>query len=96
MTEELRWVVDTNVLISRLLAAGSVPAQALDLAHARGALRVPEATLQALADALGRPKFDPYVSRADRVEFIQRLSGACRIAPALLKLSACRDGGIFA
>jgi putative PIN family toxin of toxin-antitoxin system len=91
MTEEQRWVIDTNVLVSRLLAPGSLPAQALDLALARGVLLASDATLQELGDVLGRPKFDPYISRADRAEFIQRLSGVTRVVPILRKISACRD-----
>jgi putative PIN family toxin of toxin-antitoxin system len=50
-----------------------------------------DATLQELGDVLGRPKFDPYISRADRAEFIQRLSGVTRVVPILRKISACRD-----
>lgn len=91
MTEEQRWVIDTNVLVSRLLAPGSLPAQALDLALARGVLLASDATLQELGDVLGRPTFDPYISRADRAEFIQRLSGVTRVVPILRKISACRD-----
>ncbi|MDX9886661.1 hypothetical protein [Thauera sp.] len=49
MTEFLRFVVDTNVLVSRLLAPRSTAAQAVDLALARGSLLGSEDTLAELA-----------------------------------------------
>jgi putative PIN family toxin of toxin-antitoxin system len=84
-------VLDTNVLISRLLAPGVVAAQAVDHALARGILLVSEETLHELLDVLGRPKFDPFVSREDRRQFVELLGGVARIVPIPRKLRACRD-----
>ena len=91
MTDSQRWVVDTNVLISRLLAPRGVAAQAVDHALARGILLVSEETLDELAMELGRPKFDPYVSRDDRRRFIALLGGVSRIVPISRRVQACRD-----
>jgi predicted nucleic acid-binding protein len=63
MNEQCRWVLDTNVLISRLLAPGGVAARAADLALARGVLPLSEATLEKMIAVLGRSKFDPYIRR---------------------------------
>ncbi len=88
---EFRLVVDTNAWVSRLLLPGSVAALAVDRALTLGRLLVSEATLDELADVLARPKFDRYVSRADRREFIHQLAGIVEIVPVLRRIQACRD-----
>jgi len=66
MRTRQRVVVDTNVLVSRLLAAESIPAQAVREARRRGRLLVSEATLNELVEVLAREKFDRYISLAQR------------------------------
>jgi predicted nucleic acid-binding protein len=66
-----RVVVDTNALISRLLLVRSVPGQALRKAVADCQLLASDATIMELADVLGRPKFDPYVTIRERQEFLR-------------------------
>jgi len=44
-----------------------------------------------MTDVLGRPKFDPFVSREDRRQFVELLGGVARIVPIPRKLRACRD-----
>ena len=78
MTER-RFVVDTNVLVSRLLLPGGVPARALDHALARGVLLVSESTLAELTLVLSRAKFDAYVSRKDRQQFLRKLGGVASV-----------------
>lgn len=85
------WVVDTNVLISRLLASGGVTARAVDHALARGVLLMSEATLEELAAVLGREKFDPWVSRKERQRFIALLGGVARTVSITRPIQACRD-----
>ena len=91
MTEFLRFVVDTNVLVSRLLAPRSPPARAVDQALAHGNLLGSEETLAELAEVLARPKFDPYVSREDRRDFIRLLGGVMQLVPITRRVTACRD-----
>jgi putative PIN family toxin of toxin-antitoxin system len=85
MTEQTCWVFDTNILISRLLTPGGVPAKAVDHALAGGILLVSEDTMNELARVLDRPKFDPYVSRENRRQFISLLGGVARLAPIACK-----------
>jgi len=73
MTEGLRVVVDSNVLISRLLAPNSIPAQAVSHAVRHGQLLASNATLEELAEVLGRSKFDRYISLEERQQFIRLL-----------------------
>lgn len=91
MIESSRWVVDTNVLLGRLLAPRAAAAQAVDAAVACGVLLVSEATLVELAEVLARPKFDPYVSRHERQRFIALLGGVARVVPIHHQIHACRD-----
>ena len=49
------WVLDTNLLISRLLVPSGTAAKAVDHALERGILLVSEATLEELATVLARP-----------------------------------------
>jgi putative PIN family toxin of toxin-antitoxin system len=85
------WVLDTNLLVSRLLVPSGTAAKAVDHALARGILLVSEATLQELVTVLGRSKFDPYVSREDRQQFIRLLGGVARVVPITTPIRACRD-----
>ena len=44
-----------------------------------------------LAEVLARPKFDPYVSREARREFIRMLGGVMQIVPIIRRVAVCRD-----
>ena len=91
MIESSLWVVDTNVLLGRLLAPRGVAARAVDLALSRSVLLVSEATLEELAEVLVRPKFDPYLSHEERQRFIALLGGVARVVAIHHHLHACRD-----
>ena len=90
-TEPPRIVVDTNVLVSRLLAPRSVPAQAVHRAADDGVLLLSEATTAELAEVLGRPKFDPYVSVVDRQQFLRVLLRIAIRVPIMHRVQACSD-----
>ncbi len=90
MTER-RWVVDTNVLISRLLLPGGSAARAVDNALALGVLLVSDDTLAELADVLSRPRFDRYVTLDDRRRFVALLGGVAQRVTVTHRVQACRD-----
>lgn len=85
------WVLDTNLLISRLLVPSGTAAKAVDHALGRGILLVSEATLQELVTVLGRSKFDSYVSPEGRQQFIRLLGGVARVVSIPAPIRACRD-----
>jgi putative PIN family toxin of toxin-antitoxin system len=91
MTERQRWVVDTNVLVSRPLAPRGAAARAVDRAVTNGVLLVSEATLAELVEVLDRPKFDPYLSHDQRRQFISLLGGVAYLVPITRRFNACRD-----
>ena len=49
----------------------SIPGQAVRKAVADCQLLASDATIMELADVLGRPKFDPYVTIRERQEFLR-------------------------
>jgi putative PIN family toxin of toxin-antitoxin system len=91
MRTRQRVVVDTNVLVSRLLAAESVPGLAVREARRRGRLLVSEATLNELAEVLARAKFDRYVSLEQRKQFLRQLGRIAELVPIIQVIRECRD-----
>ena len=91
MREPERWVLDTNVLVSRLLAPGGVAAKAVDRALQSGLLMVSESTLAELSEVLARPRFASYLSADDRQRFFGLLAGVSRMTVITQRVQACRD-----
>jgi len=89
--DRARIVVDTNILVSRLLLVDSVPARAVRKAASDAQLLVSETTMTELADVLARPKFDAYVSLEDRQQFIRLLGRIAEMVPVIHTIRACRD-----
>jgi len=86
-----RIVVDSNCLVSRLLLPSSVPEDAVRKAVDSGLLLVSEATMNELADVLARPKFDRYISIADRQQFLRMLARLAEFVPIVYPVRECRD-----
>jgi uncharacterized protein len=91
MIEPQRWVLDTNLLVSRMLAPNGTAARAVNVALETGVLLVSEETLAELARVLARPRFDPYVSPAEREQFLRLLGGVARVVHITRRLRVCRD-----
>lgn len=86
-----RFVVDTNVLVSHLLLADSVPGKALGIALNQGDILVSDSTLTELAEVINRPKFDKYLSKQDRKKFFEILAPLCIRVEIIQRIEACRD-----
>jgi putative PIN family toxin of toxin-antitoxin system len=84
-------VLDTNALVGRLLVPRSVPARAMRKAVAEGIVLASDATMIELADVLGRRKFDPYVTVAERREFLRLFGRISHRVPIVHVVRACRD-----
>ena len=91
MRPKPRIVLDTNVLVSRLLLPNSLPARAVRLTVEEGDILTSRAILNELADVLGRPKFDKYVSLDDRKTFIRKLMAIAQMVEVIRQVQACRD-----
>ncbi len=86
-----RVILDTNVLISRLLLADSTASRAVRRLMDQSQPLVSENTLTELADALSRPKFDPYVSREDRQRFFELYARVAEWVTITTTIRQCRD-----
>jgi putative PIN family toxin of toxin-antitoxin system len=86
-----RAVVDTGVLISRLLLPKSVPGQVVSKVVSYGRLLVSTAAVEELADVLARPKFDPYLTVAERQRFLRLVVRVAERVPIIHRIEACRD-----
>jgi putative PIN family toxin of toxin-antitoxin system len=60
--DELRFVVDTNILVSAVLIKSSIPDVAFKKARSLGIILFSDATFQELQEILNRSKFDKYIS----------------------------------
>ncbi len=86
-----RIVVETNVLISRLLAADSVPGQAVRAARREGRLLVSESIMNECAEVLSREKLDRYINIEDRKQFLRQLARIAEFIPIIQRVRERRD-----
>ena len=86
-----RIVVDTNVLVSRLLFPSSLPGQALSHVLEAAQLLISDDLLAELFGVLARPKFDAYVTMSNRVEFVRSLRFIAEVVPIDERVDECRD-----
>ena len=86
-----RVVVDTNVLISRLLLPQSVAGRAVTRLVQNTRLLVSENTLAELAHTISRDKFNAYVSQEDRQEFFGLYARLAEWVPIGSTVRVCRD-----
>jgi uncharacterized protein len=88
---DLRVVVDANTVVSAVLLPRLTPRQAFDLAAAQGKLLISAATAAELDDVLGRTKFDRYIERSKRLEFLAAYIDRAEAVDILEAITACRD-----
>jgi putative PIN family toxin of toxin-antitoxin system len=91
MATDLRVVFDTSTAVSAVLLPRSVSREAFDLASDTGKLLMSEETLAELDEVLRRTKFDRYVSRAQRLEFLLSLIVIAEVVAITQRIEACRD-----
>ena len=86
-----RFVFDTNVTISALLFNDSVPGRAFIRALNHGMILVSGALVGELSRVLGRDRFDPYVTREERDEFLGSLIRESDLIEITETVQICRD-----
>jgi putative PIN family toxin of toxin-antitoxin system len=87
----LRFVFDTNVLVSASLLPNSKPRKALDLAFNQGKLLLSLAALAELCEVLSRKRFRRYISEEDIRIFIAVLTREAEWVDVDVRITACRD-----
>ena len=87
----MRFVFDTNVLVSAALLPNSKPRQALDLALKKGKLLISFATLAELCEVLSRKRFRRYIDEEDIRTFVAALTHEAEWVEVDVRITACRD-----
>ncbi len=87
----MRFVFDTNVLVSALLLPDSKPRQALDLALRKGKVPLSFAVLAELYEVLGRKQFRLYIDEEDIRTFVAALTREAQWVDVDVRVTACRD-----
>ena len=86
-----RIVADTNVLVSRFILPHSVSAQVIERIELEATLLFSDETMIELADVLARSRFDRYINRQDRQDFIFQLCSLVEFVPIIRRVRECRD-----
>jgi uncharacterized protein len=90
-TNEQRFVLDANVLISALLFSQGKPRQALKKSQAIGVVLMSDSTYDELERVLSRPKFNKYLLPSQRFKFLQDLAETVQFVEVTAQIFECRD-----
>ena len=87
----MRYVLDTNVLVSALLSPGSKSRMAIDRAHREGTILLSLGTLTELFEVLSRKQFRSYIDEEDMRRFLALLTREAQWIDVDVQITACRD-----
>jgi len=87
----LRFVLDTNVVVSAALLAGSIPRQAFDNALEKGRVLISVPVLLELAEVLSRKKLNKYLLEEERMRFLVALLKEAELVEVTEAVTDCRD-----
>jgi uncharacterized protein len=87
----LRFVFDTNVIVSSVLLAGSVPRRAFDKALDRGTMLISAPVLLELSEVLSREKLNKYLLESERMRFLVALLRETELVEITTSVTVCRD-----
>ena len=87
----MRFVFDTNVLISAALLPSSKPRRALDLAIKQGKVLLSLSVLAELCEVLSRKQFRRYIDEEDIRNFVAVLTREAEWVEVNVRITACRD-----
>ena len=87
----MRFVFDTNTLISAICFPRSFGLRAFTVATAIGIVLTTESALTELLEVVCRPKFDAFADRATRMKFFDLYVAESSLIQISGMLKACRD-----
>jgi putative PIN family toxin of toxin-antitoxin system len=87
----LRFVFDTNVLISAALSEESTSRRAFDHALDRGTILLSRPALAELKEVLNRNKFRPFITEDEVRQFLAVFAGASDWVEIDVRIDKCRD-----
>lgn len=88
---ELRFVIDTNILVSSILIKSSIPDVAFKKAKSLGIILFSDSTFQELQEILNRSKFDKYISVSIRTQFLAKFKLEAEQIKIDQIIQECRD-----
>lgn len=91
MSLKARYVFDTSALVSALLFEQSVPGRAFQSAREQGEILISQATATELAEVLSRKKFDRYLTREEREQFLVLFLHEATVVEISEEVQVCRD-----
>jgi putative PIN family toxin of toxin-antitoxin system len=86
-----RVVIDTNVFISALLNPVATPRKVINIAVSQFTILQSEATYQELATRVSKKKFDKYLEKDDRLDFLLAIKNRSLFVDILHKTTVCSD-----
>lgn len=86
-----RVVFDSNVLVSALLFSDSIPGRAFFGALDLGTVLVSRTLMEELSRVLRRGRFDRYVTRKERDQFLESLIRESELIEITERIRACSD-----
>lgn len=87
----MRFVFDTNVVVSALLLADSIPRQAFDKALDQGTVLISVPVILELANVLSRKKLNKYLLENERMRFLIGLLKETELIDTTETITICRD-----
>jgi hypothetical protein len=91
MKSNLRFVFDTNAIVSGLLIPDSKPRLAFDRAQDQGSILISIPILTELNEVLSREKFDKYLDEEQRKSFLAVLAKEAELIEIREEITDCRD-----
>jgi putative PIN family toxin of toxin-antitoxin system len=88
---DLRFVFDSNVIVSAALLAGSITRQAFDKALDEGRILISVPVLLEAAEVLSRKKLNKYLLEEERMRFLVALLKEAELVEITEVVTACRD-----
>lgn len=87
----MRVVFDTNVIVSAVLLAGSVPRRAFDKALEEDKILISAPTLLELVEVLNREKLNQYLLEEERMRFLVAFLKETELVEITEQIADCRD-----
>ncbi len=87
----MRVVLDTNVIVSAVLLAGSIPRRAFDKALDEGKILISEPILLELVEVFSRKKLNKYFAEEERMRFLVALLKETELIEVTEVITDCRD-----
>jgi len=86
-----KYICDTNILLSSLISSSSPPAQTVDFIKDNGLFSFSKETFSEFEEVLKRPKFDKFLSKERRLNFINKIFELSVFYEVHDKTDICRD-----